>query len=426
MKNVRALIEEIKNYPKFNGRYKKELSIKQFSKLDKYPNSTVLINEVFPLINDAYPGKFNLSVSEFLWSEMCKNKGFLINNNFFDYTALPEHSFWTITKNIRDEDYEKILDGSNQHLLLFHIASVGGFTITRLTEENREFYIKNFLDFLNKYLGSLEKLKVAYFDGGEIKKHEINRLFDKDVNKDLYEKFRKIHGFNLLPTKNETFLSLKVFGSPIFWGYRNEFFFQHNGKSLDLGTIECLPFIPEYKEANGSVFYKSIKEGDKGFIGSGVGLERLTMILENAKNIWDISLIKPLIKILRESSRNKEVEDRTLFIISEVLKVLHYILSERDGLTASELGNKHRREIISKFISGLIAGIVYADLLIDKTLIKKFVLLNKDLNQTDKRDLLVSDKIIERIFLLIEEQQRLYKTSPKHKEKIDSYIELIK
>jgi hypothetical protein len=150
--DINKLIQEIKAYPKFNGTCKSELSISQFSKVSKYPKGTVLIKDIFPLVNDAYPNKFNLSVSEYLWSEMCKKKGYEKTNKLFDYTALPKHSFWTITKNIRDEDLNKILDGSNQHLLLFHIIAIGGFTITSLSEKTREFYVKNFIGFLDEKL----------------------------------------------------------------------------------------------------------------------------------------------------------------------------------------------------------------------------------------------------------------------------------
>ena len=162
----------------------------------------------------------------------------LYNKKFFDYTALPEHSFWTITKNVRDEDLDKILSGSNQHLLLFHIVAIGGFTITSLSEANREFYLRNFLEFLNHKLGNLSKLKITYFDGGRINKHGIDKSFEADINQNIYKKFKEIYGFSLLPTKDETFLSLKVFGSPIFWGYRNEFFLNHESKWLDLGTLK--------------------------------------------------------------------------------------------------------------------------------------------------------------------------------------------
>jgi alanyl-tRNA synthetase len=217
-------------------------------------------------------------------------------------------------------------------------------------------------------------------------------------------------------------LSLKVFGSPIFWGYRNEFFFEYNGKRLDMGTIECLPFTPSYEIKNNQINYKEVVKKEKGFIGSGIGLERMVMVLENAKNIWDISLVKPLINLLRKNSRNKNVENRTLFLISEVLKVFQYIISERGGLTSGELGNKHRREIISKFLNALTAGLVCADLQINEELIEGFLSLNKSLNEMDSKELPDSKKISGCIFKILKEQLRLYQTSQKYQEKLSPLI----
>lgn len=145
------------------------------------------------------------------------------------------------------------------------------------------------------------------------------------------------------------------------------------------------------------------------------------MIIENVDNIWDISIIKPLINLLKKESKNK-MPDRVLFFISEILKVLQYVVSETGGLTTGALGNKHRREIISKYLNALIALIAKADVEINKTLLKKFFQLNKELNPIDEELLANSQKTIPILFDAITEQVRLYKTSEKYKSKVDSLI----
>jgi len=423
MKTQDQIINEVKKYPKFNGTYKKELAVKDFFKLKNYPSETVLLRDIFPLANAAYPSKFNLSVSEYLWSEMCKERGFIIKKGVFDYTALPEHSFWTITRNIRDEDFEKILSGSEQHLLLFHIIAVSGFSITNTNENNRKFYLENMITFLSNYF-SLSKLKISYFPGGNIEKHSIKKDFAEDINKGLYQSLSKKFGFSIFPTNEETFLSLKVFGSPIFWGYRNEFFVKTKKSTVDVGTIECLPFIPKYSLKNGEIEYSDIISSKKIFIGSGVGLERIMMVTEGVDNIWDISTIKPLVDFFKKKSENK-VSDRKLFLLSESLKVLHYLVSENGGLTAGELGNKHRREIVSKYLTLLTGCLCSTGLSVDKNLLKEFFECVKKFNPVDKDILSDYDKAIPILYDVILEQLRMYKTSEKYREKVNSLMDRI-
>lgn len=413
-------VNEIKKYPKFNGVYKEELSTYKFIELKEYPKETVLLNNFFPLVNDAYPSKFNLSISEYLWSEMCKNNGHIIKRGVFDYTSLPEHSFWTITRNIRDEDLDKIIQGSNQHLLLFHIAGVGGFSVTSDAIENRVFYLSNLIEFFKQYI-ELSKLRVSYFDGGEINRHSIKKEFPKDINIEIYEFLHKKYGFSLLPTKNETFLSLKVFDSPIYWGYRNEFFLDKNNILIDIGTIEYLPYIPRYILEEQRIYYTDVLRSPKIFIGSGIGIERMMMAVEGVNNIWEISSIKPLVDFLRDSAKNK-VLDKVLFLLGEALKVLYYLISERGELTTRSLGSKHRRGIVSKYSAVLVGCISFSGIDFNDAFLQNFLELNKKISPVDSQLSTYSKEKADYIIHEVSEQLRMYKVSPKYMAKVDSLI----
>jgi len=414
----KKIIKELKEWPKFKGRYKKEMSVEEFIDLKKYPKETVLLKDLFPIANEAFPTKFNLSVAEYIGMKICKKRGNTLEH-LFDYTQLPPHSFWTITINSREPDIELIKNGSNKHLILFHIAGVGGFSITSPEINTREFYIKNFIKFLEKYV-DLSKLKITFFNGGLINNHGIKKDFPLDWNKKIFSSLKNKGKFKLVPTKKDTFLSLKVFGSPIHWGYRNEFNLKYRDSYLDIGTIEFLPYIPKFEKKDKKLIYKEILPTKNSFIGSGVGLERLQMLKENVANIWEISNIKPLISLIKKISKRKS-NNRQYFIVEELFRFFHFIYSERGGITSGKLGNKHRREIVSKYLNILIAGIIYLEIPPKK--IKKFFKLNSRLQFIEKNILERHlEKNFEKFLKILLEQLRIYNTSTKYKPKIDNFI----
>ncbi len=415
------LINEVKKVPKLGG-IGREVTTKEFIEMEDFPKETLLIKDFFPLVSEAFPSKFNLSVAEYPWSQMCKKRGFVINKKIFEYTKLPKHSFWTITRNIRDDDFNKILSGSNQHLLLFHIMGVNGFSITELSYENRRFYVEEFIRFLSNYI-DVSKLNITYFPGGEVKRHGIIKVFPPDINLEIYKELSERYGFKMMETDEDTFLSLQVFGSAIFWGYRNEYLLEYKGKLLDIGTIETLPYTPIYRYKDGRIKYLDIKRTEeKGFIGSAIGLERFMMVLEGAGNIWDTSIIKPLIDFLRGKARNN-LSDIEFFMISEILKVLIYVVLEKGDLTRGALENKHRKEIISNYSNVLVGLVERAGIDVSKELIDEFFSRHISLNPVDK-DLLgfYSDEKINNLLRMVSEQIRMYRVSPKYKAKVDLLI----
>ena len=124
---------------------------------------------------------------------------------------------------------------------------------------------------------------------------------------------------------------------------------------------------------------------------------------------------------LRKKSK-KDVSNRTLFLLSETLKVLQYIILETGGLTTGKLGNKHRRGIVSKYLTALIGCIVRADIEIDKSFLAEFSELNKKLNHVDEKLLCESQKTVLILVDIILEQLRLYKTSEKYRNRVTSFL----
>lgn len=422
--DLSGFVKTLREYPKLFGTYKKELSIKEFSKLKKFPRETIILKDEELLCNDGFPSKFNLSVSEYLWSEWCKNNNAVIKKGVFDYTKVPEHSFWTIVPCSREEDFDRALENSKQHLFLFHIALTNGCHIVKKEPKIIEEYFKTFIEFFIQQGLDPKKMSVSSFSGGEIENHGIKKKFPQDHNNKLLKELSKKYGFKVIDTTDQTFLSLRVFGSPIFWGYRNEFFYNNSGEEWDLGTIEYLPYKPLYQtDEEGFVTYKEIVDSKLAFLGGGVGLERFLLMLEGKKNILELSIIKPLADLIRKNCK-KNPNEKAILLVEEILRLMHHLVCEVGGLGESNLGNNNRKSIIAKLRKSLIASIISLNLQFDEKFLKEFLEMNtKLLKFVDGPILKVNKNIIEKVYKEIGEKLRFHKESPNFQKEISDKID---
>lgn len=426
--DLQIFAKSLREHPKLFGNYKKELLISEFAKLKKFPRETIIIKDQEHLCNDGFPSKFNLSVSEFLWSEWCKNNNAVIKKGVFDYTKMPEHSFWTLVPCSREEDFDRVLDESKQHLFLFHIALTNGCHIIKKNEETTEEYYRTFLDFFIKHGLDPKKLRVSSFPGGVIENHGIKKKFPQDHNNKLLKKLSKEFGFKVDDTTDQTFLSLRVFGSPIFWGYRNEFLYNDGKEEWDLGTIEYLPYKPVYEtNEEGFITYKDVVDSELVFLGGGVGLERFLLMLEGKKNILELSSIKPLADLIRKNSKNKNPKDKAILLVEEILRLMHHLVCEQGGLGESNLGNRNRKAIISKLRTALIASIVALELDCSEKFLDSFLKENvKCQKPIDGYVLKTNTKILKEVYKEIGEKLRFHRESANFQKEIAGKIERYK
>ena len=426
--DLKGFVKTLKKYPKLFGNYKKELLISEFAKLKKFPRETIIIKDQEHLCNDGFPSKFNLSVSEYLWSEWCKNNNAVIKKGVFDYTKVPEHSFWTIVPCSREEDFDKVLEESKQHLFLFHIALTNGCHIVKKEPKTIEEYFRTFIKFFIKQGLNPKNLVVSSFPGGIVENHGIKKKFPQDHNNKLLKTLSKEYGFKVKDTEDQTFLSLRVFGSPIFWGYRNEFLYDNEGEEWDLGTIEYLPYKPIYQtNEEGFVTYKNIVDSDLAFLGGGVGLERFLLMQEGKTNILELSTIKPLADLIRKNSKNKNPNEKAILLIVEILRLMHHLVCEQGGLGKSNLGNRNRKAIVSKMRTALVASIVALDLNFNEKFLEDFLKENvKNMKIIDGNILKSNKKIVSEIYREIGERLRIFGVSKQIQKEIAEKIEKYK
>jgi hypothetical protein len=420
--DLKSFVKTLREHPKLFGNYKKELLISEFAKLKKFPRETIILKDEELLCNEGFPSKFNLSVSEYLWSEWCKNNNAVIKKGVFDYTKVPEHSFWTIVPCSREEDFDRVLEESKQHLFLFHIALTNGCHIVKKEPKTIEEYFRTFIEFFIKQGLNPKNLVVSSFPGGIVENHGIKKKFPKDHNNKLLKTLSKKYGFKVKDTEDQTFLSLRVFGSPIFWGYRNEFLYNKDGEEWDLGTIEYLPYKPIYQtNEEGFVTYKDIVDSELAFLGGGVGLERFLLMQEGKKNILELSTIKPLADLIRKHSKNKNPNEKAILLVEEILRLIHHLVCEVGGLSEGAMG-KSRRSIIAKLLSSLIASSQALSLDLNKDFLGDYLKLNK--KSWKLVDSLLEDKkeVVELVFQKIEEKTTAYKNSELFRAEIDKKV----
>lgn len=304
----------------------------------KYPGTKLIVPS--NVVNDGFPSSFNLSFGE---GPMHKAFGQYLN---YDKDLV----FSTIQPCIRHEDWQKIINNESvafRYLGLFDMAGVGGLTVLQDSgkiEEVAKFHMKAILDFLKTVGLNLEKLKVLYFTETSIEvatkgKYAINKNFPTD----LFYKYWIDLGLKekqLIKNKDRnTLLSLNVFGLPTPWGYRYELLYDYNGSLWDIATVEYMTQRPIY-EAKDIIDIMPFNH----CIGvSVVGLERINVILNDRKAVWNIDTIKPLIEFVSKVINSKNEND--VIVVTQAFRVIHKIIA--DGNIYASLNKKRKQHIRS-------------------------------------------------------------------------------
>ncbi|MDD5738792.1 MAG: hypothetical protein PHY72_02625 [Candidatus Pacebacteria bacterium] len=317
--------EQLQNFPKYPG-------------TKKYPPASVC--------NNGFPSCFNLSMGEAemheLWGQYLKYDCDLIYSK--------------IQPVIRHEDWQKILDDTEnryRYLSVFDMADVAGLILQKDNVKHREaaeFSISSMLSFIKSLGLDLNKIRVAYFEETNISKatngkYKIDKNFPTDPMLAYWKENFDLKENQFIASHNrDTMLALNIFGLPTPWGYRNEIFYEHQGKLLDIGTTEHLMYAPVFNEQKEVV---DIKPFDHSVVVNGVGVERISMIVNDIGNIWDVDTIKPLVNEAEKLFSSGEIEAMQII---QALRVIHRIIADCKSYTNL---NKRRKEYLRGFFKVL-------------------------------------------------------------------------
>lgn len=303
--------------------------------------------EKSPVVNNAYPGQFNLSFTESKWLDKFGN--YLdINKDFF---------FSTIQPVIRYNDFKnQILTNKtiHKHLALFDMADLigaGVFVDKKLGNDFTKLEIHEFIKFFSELGISLDRIYVSNFAGAKVSEATKGKyIFDKFIPPFEFGKNQWIE--NGVPSENiiqdksrDTFLALNIYGRPTPWGYRNEIYIKSsNGELVDVATLEYLIWHPILKDA------EIIDLSDyEHFVGLNViGVERLCMIVNDFQNISQCEHIYPLLLALEKVSPNYNYSSAVTAV--ESVRVLHRIIAD---IGKSNNLSKTRREKFNDYLEAL-------------------------------------------------------------------------
>ncbi|MDO8183879.1 MAG: hypothetical protein Q7T49_02750 [bacterium] len=352
------------------------------SKVEKYPGTVSI--DPGPIINEGYPSNFNLS---FAWYEWTKKEG--VKGSKKQYISFAGDMFYTKCQPcIRFQDWKTIVEnGQNKYRYLsyFHMADVSGLMAKIDSSSRKEigvFAIKSLLSFFESQNIDLKNIFVSYCVGGKVSKLTAGKYtFDKNIESDpFYDDWIKlgISKENMIADETrDTLLSLKNYSRPSPWGYRNEIFCKHNGKLLDIATIEHLVFEPIFDEQMDIV---NITDYRHAFSISAVGVERLLMVLNNFNDIRQVDIIAPLYELIR--SKIEKISEEDIDTLVQTLRPIQAILITDEGKWKNL--NSRRKEIARSFYLEFADVWAKYNLKIGDSLLTDFLNLNAELLKNDK------------------------------------------
>lgn len=304
--DIQQLRKIISDFPKFSG----DKAVKPAS-----------------VCNDGFPGTFNLSYSE---AEMIENFG-----QYLDYDK--DLIYSKIQPVIRFQDWSHIAnhDGhSYRYLSVFDLADIGGAIILK-NGNDRENVVRFSIDSLAAFLFEKlqldkSKIRISYFNGGNVSQVSKGKYdFNFDLPPDSTVEFWTTQGIKsdqfVADKTRDTFLALNVFGLPTPWGFRHEINYLHDGKLLDIGTLEYLFYRPISENSK----LVDLRRWEHLFVISAVGLERLLMAKNNFTRVTDCAHIKPLIESALELAKYKNYQQAE--ILCQALRAIHKIISDCAG-----------------------------------------------------------------------------------------------
>ncbi|HCP09026.1 MAG TPA: hypothetical protein DIT25_04500 [Candidatus Moranbacteria bacterium] len=300
-----------------------------------HERSKIFLLKNTSVVSPLFSGQFCYCLDEIQWY---KKYGDLVKVEIGD-------DFQKIQPAIRIRDFEAhYLEKSEglQHLGIFSLATVSGGRVVA-KDEAREKYAESVKSMLEAFFSlslDLSRLEVTYFSGNTAANVEMSRkkeaqkrriLVDDYIPEDDFKsvliecglKEEQLRGIST----RDNYLTTNWFNCVAPWGYRNEFLYRmSDGAYVDIGTIERLNVEPIIEEINEERYVVSIKEWEKSIVINAIGIERVSMCLEEKKSISDISQLAPLKNLLKENGVSSGEINR----IREALRILHRIFTDVD------------------------------------------------------------------------------------------------
>jgi len=315
-------------------------------------NIKELVESLFNFVRDKHPqieaagllqsrvayGKYNPSAGHHITDPVLQDK-----------KPHPIKSFSILERCLREADSSRI-GLSNRHLSFFEMFAFhvyGEHNKLPKKETTEKFY-----NLLIKDLG-LEKNKLVVTVLGKCNFENLS--LDDSETEEIYNCW-----INLL---NKTQVKRTV-------GRRNFFIARIPGAAGGTG------FEVYYKMANGDyveigsqVDYHYVFHGPmnmhpttNGTLGSGLGLERLLMALENKKTVYDTSLAKPIkdvvVKALNDGT--EMLYEDNINLIADHIRAITFVIWEKERQNA-ELTNSQKK-ILKKFKKNLNSSLIYLGL----------------------------------------------------------------
>lgn len=338
----------------------------------KYPGSVVY--PASPVIHSGFPNCFNLSFAEYEFLE--KFGQYLYCDQDFIYSKIQpcvRHHDWEAIKSDEENRY--------RYLSLFEMSDGGGLVLLKdksKQEDVAKWSIKSFIDLI-KFLGlDVSKLRVSFFQETTISeatdgKYKINKTIPTDPMVGYWKELGIKDGQFIPDKTRDTFLSLRIFGLPTPWGYRNELYYEHQGKLLDIGTVEHMRYEPIFNEDEEVC---DIKDYQHSLSVCGVGIERLNIVINNLDNVWDIDTIKPLIDFVLVKAKNKDKIQAMIGV--QAFRSINKIII--DGGIYSAL-NKKRKEVVKVFYYSFFESLEKLEITFEKEWMTELLNLNATLQE---------------------------------------------
>ncbi len=291
-----------------------------------------------PLINECYPGQFNLSFTEYPWiREFGKYFGF---DHDYVFSTIQSCIRWADIYDEKTKQSKLISDERQKYLGVFEMADLNG--MIALAKKTDSLQLQRMqAGILFSLLDSLgierKKIFPSYCIGGKVNditmgKYALDFIVPSDeIGIQVFIE-QGVPEENIISNnRRDTFLAIKLQtedpkgkGSksiPTPWGYRNEIHVnigtREKPRFIDIGTLERDLWAPIYDKNNKIIELKDL--GDAFSIGA-VGLERLCMVANGLESVQEVDCIKPLY------DESKKIENKELVL--ESLRALHRVYSD--------------------------------------------------------------------------------------------------
>lgn len=295
------------------------------------------------LLNPVFPHEFNVSGGHNYAMEILNNPNLI--------TPLTKYSLFE--KCFRRIDLERV-GYSDHHLSFFQILlfAYGGNReqILEILEES----IAGMTIFLTGILRIPKKrLVITVFDGGKIKNFNIPKepFLEQWLSAGFSEE-------QIIPIKGRRNLIFSETEGAAVCPTCEIFFdkgrqLEKSNRFVEIGSVNLYKYV--YRQRN-----NKLDTIDNWVLSNIMGIERLLMILQDVKRIFDVDCISPIIKLLESNLKyplEKEIFTPSIRIITDIIRAIVFICVERIEINSTPQG-----KILKKLVKQLVSQMRYLNI----------------------------------------------------------------